>query len=115
MLWTESWIWLAAAFGLAILEVVAPGFIFLGFAIGAAAVGAIIGLTGLLTTSFPVTFVVFALVSLVAWIVLRRVIGVQKNQVQTFSDDINDTPRSTSHVDTSSGDFGGGDGGGGGD
>ncbi len=111
MLWTESWIWLAAAFGLAILEVVAPGFIFLGFAVGAAAIGIIIGVTGLLTSSFPVTLVVFALISLAAWIVMRRVFGVQKNQVKTFDHDINDTPRAYTPVDTSGGDFGGGGGG----
>ncbi len=113
MLWTEYWVWMAAALGLAILEVVAPGFIFLGFAVGAAAIGVIIGVTGLLTSSFPVTLVVFALISLVAWIGMRRVFGVQKNQVQTFDHDINDTPRKGAPHDSS--DFGGGDAGGGSD
>jgi hypothetical protein len=36
VLWHLWWVWLAAALGLAILEILVPGFIFLGFAVGAA-------------------------------------------------------------------------------
>jgi hypothetical protein len=39
MWWSLWWVWLVAAILLAILEVVAPAQIFLGFAIGAAGVG----------------------------------------------------------------------------
>ena len=38
MFWTIWWVWLCAALVLGILEVLVPGFVFLGFAIGALAV-----------------------------------------------------------------------------
>jgi len=41
-MWTSWVFWMIAAVGLAILEVFAPSFIFLGFAIGAALVGLIL-------------------------------------------------------------------------
>ena len=33
MLWTEWWVWMAGALALATLEVIVPGYIFLGFAL----------------------------------------------------------------------------------
>jgi membrane protein implicated in regulation of membrane protease activity len=86
---TIWWVWLAAALVLAILEVLAPGFIFLGFAIGAAVVGvALLGPLQLL--SVPMILLVFAALSLSAWLALRRVFALPKGQVKTFNHDIND-------------------------
>jgi membrane protein implicated in regulation of membrane protease activity len=86
---TVWWVWLAAALVLAILEVLAPGFIFLGFAIGAAVVGlALLGPIQLL--SVPMILLAFAALSLVAWLVLRKVFALPKGQVKTFNHDIND-------------------------
>ncbi|GAA6182154.1 MULTISPECIES: NfeD family protein [unclassified Shimia] len=86
---TTWWVWLAAALILAILEVLAPGFIFVGFAIGAAFVGfALIGPLQML--SVPMILVIFAALSLAAWLVLRRVFALPKGQVKTFDHDIND-------------------------
>ncbi|MCH2066167.1 MAG: hypothetical protein MK208_02950 [Shimia sp.] len=86
---TAWWVWLAAALVLAILEVLAPGFIFLGFAIGAAVVGlALLGPTQLL--SVPMILLAFAALSLVAWLVLRKLFALPKGQVKTFNHDIND-------------------------
>jgi len=86
---TIWWVWLAAALVLAILEVLAPGFIFLGFAIGAAVVGvALLGPLQLL--SVPMILLVFAALSLIAWLALRRVFALPKGQVKTFNHDIND-------------------------
>lgn len=86
---TVWWVWLAAALLLAILEVLAPGFIFLGFAIGAAVVGlALLGPIQLL--SVPMILLAFAALSLVAWLVLRKVFALPKGQVKTFNHDIND-------------------------
>ena len=86
---TVWWVWLAAALVLAILEVLAPGFIFLGFAIGAAVVGlALLGPTQLL--SVPMILLAFAALSLVAWLVLRKLFALPKGQVKTFNHDIND-------------------------
>lgn len=86
---TIWWVWLAAALVLAILEVLAPGFIFLGFAIGAALVGvALLGPLQLL--SVPMLLLVFAALSLMAWLVLRKIFALPKGQVKTFNHDIND-------------------------
>ena len=38
------WVWLSAAIALAVLEVLAPGFIFIGFAIGALIMTAVVAL-----------------------------------------------------------------------
>ena len=87
-----SWVfWMIAAVALAILEVFAPGFIFLGFAIGAALVGVILLVGGAaISLSLPMTLLVFAVVSLVSWIALRRVLGVRQGQVKIWNKDIND-------------------------
>lgn len=90
-MWTSWVFWMIAAVGLAILEVLAPSFIFLGFAIGAAIVGLILLLGGsVLSLSLPMTMVVFAAVSLVSWIGLRQVLGVRQGQVKHWDKDIND-------------------------
>ena len=68
-LWSVWWLWLAGALVLGVVEMLLPGFIFLGFAIGAA-------LTGLLllavAPSLPVLLLIFAALSLAAWLILRH-------------------------------------------
>ncbi|MGV6848135.1 MAG: NfeD family protein [Marinibacterium sp.] len=83
------WVWVAASLILAILEVVIPGFIFLGFAIGAFLTGMLLLNTGL-GLSLPLLFLIFAALSLAAWLVLRSVFALPKGQVKRFHDDIND-------------------------
>ena len=86
---TTWWVWLAGALALGILEMLAPGFIFLGFAIGAAVVGlALLGPLSLLGTA-PL-FLIFAVVSLIAWLLLRKFFESPKGSVKTFDHDIND-------------------------
>ncbi len=93
-MWTEWWVWLTGALLLGILEVLAPGYIFLGFALGAAATGLALAFGGpvavWLAGSPGLLMVFFALVSLIAWIVLRRVLGVRKGQVKIWNRDINE-------------------------
>ena len=74
---------------LAIVEVLVPGFVFLGFAIGAAAV-ALILLTSGMTPGLPLLLLIFAALSLAAWLLLRKVFALPKGQVKTFDHDIND-------------------------
>lgn len=88
-MWAVWWVWIVAGFALGVLEVLAPGYIFVGFAVGAVVVGAGLGL-GVLGGSLPVLLLVFAVASLVAWVVLRRVLGVRKGQVRLWDRDIND-------------------------
>lgn len=87
--YTLWWVWMAAALVLAILEVLVPGFVFLGFAIGALAVSLILLNTGLVL-GLPVLLLIFAGLSLVAWLLMRRFFAMPKGQVKTFKGDIND-------------------------
>ena len=88
-MWGQWWVWIVAGFALGVLEVISPGYIFLGFAIGAVLVGGLVGL-GVLGTSVPVLLVVFAVLSLLAWVIVRRIVGVRQGQVKLWDKDIND-------------------------
>ncbi len=88
-MWSVWWVWIVAGFALGVLEVIVPGYIFLGFAVGAVAVGVTVGL-GLLGSNLPILLFAFALASLVAWLALRRVMGVRAGQVKLWDRDIND-------------------------
>ena len=94
MSWDVWWVWAAGALVLGIVEVLVPGFVFLGFAIGAAVVAILLLVGGpgalTVTTSLPALLVIFAVVSIISWIVLRKAVGVQKGQLKTFDHDIND-------------------------
>ena len=94
MIWSAWWAWWIGALLLAILELAAPGYIFLGFAIGAAATGALLlvggPLAGWLAASPAGLMVLFAVLSLVAWIALRLALGVRKGQITLFDRDINE-------------------------
>jgi len=83
------WVWLAAAIVLGILEIAAPAFLFLGFAIGAVITSAIVAIAGA-TLSTTGTLLIFAVLSLIAWLALQRIFALKKGQVKTFTNDIND-------------------------
>ncbi len=88
-MWAIWWVWVVAGFALGVLEVLVPGFIFLGFAIGAVVTGILVGL-GLAPTGLAALILIFAVVSLVAWFVLRKTMGVRRGQVKVWDKDIND-------------------------
>ncbi|WP_068302509.1 NfeD family protein [Pararhodobacter sp. CCB-MM2] len=86
------WIWIAAGLALAILEVLVPGFLFAGFAVGAVITGAIVG-TGLFgdaSESLAIMAVVFAVISVVAWLGMRQFMGVRQGQMKRIDRDINE-------------------------
>ena len=87
-MWSVWWVWVGAGLALAILEVFAPAFVFVGFAIGAVVVGGLLALG--LGITLPWLLVTFAVVSLLAWIVLRQVFGIRRGQVKTWDTDINE-------------------------
>ena len=89
-IWTVWWAWVVLGFLLGILEIIAPGYIFLGFAIGAVLTGVVVGVG--VPAGLPALLVVFAVASLVAWLVLRRTMGVRQGQVKIWDRDINDNP-----------------------
>ncbi|WP_417720511.1 NfeD family protein [Salipiger sp.] len=82
------WIWASAAVLLLVLEMFAPGFIFLGFGLGAAAVS--IWLLVGYAAGWPWLVLIFAVVSLLSWIALRQLVGVRKGQVKLWERDINE-------------------------
>ena len=88
-LWLEWWFWLSFAAVLGILEVLLPAFVFLGFALGAAAVGILLA-TGWVALTPSWSFVVFAVLSLVGYVALRAVFGGHQGQVRRINRDIND-------------------------
>jgi len=87
-IWTIWWVWVVAGVVLAVLEVVIPGFVFLGFAVGAGLTGVLV-LLGLAPANVALLALVFAVLSLVAWVLLRRAVGVTKVQVKVWKEDIN--------------------------
>lgn len=93
-MWGEWWVWGVAAIVLAIGEVILPTFVLLGFAIGAGAVALVLLVGGPLAVwfaaSLPVLFLAFAVVSLISWLILRRVLGVRHGQVREIDHDINE-------------------------
>ena len=88
------WVWLVAALMLGVLEVFVSGYILLGFAIGAAITGILLAIggpvAGFLAGSTAATILVFAVLSLIAWGLLRRVVGVREGQVKVWDRDINE-------------------------
>jgi membrane protein implicated in regulation of membrane protease activity len=82
------WAWVILGFALGVLEVLAPGFIFLGFAIGAVVTGVLVGIG--IPAGPAALILIFAVVSVVAWLILRRVVGVRDGQVKIWDRDIND-------------------------
>ncbi len=88
-LWSEWWVWMSAALAMATLEVIVPGWIFLGFAVGAFVMGGLllIGMTGM---SLPITLVIFSLLSLAAYLAMRKVFGLKTGQVKVWDRDINE-------------------------
>ena len=85
----ETW-WFWVAFGLVLvtLETVLPGFVLLGFGIGAVVVGLLISLG--LSMTLPKLVLLFATVSLITWAGLCALFRPKKANVKTFENDIND-------------------------
>ncbi|WP_417587951.1 NfeD family protein [Pararhodobacter oceanensis] len=90
----EWWVWVAAGLALGIVELLVPGFLFAGFAIGAVLTGAIIGLgipgSGWMNVTPVNALLVFAVLSVVAWLSMRAIVGVRHGQVKRIDRDIND-------------------------
>ena len=87
-LWLLWWVWIAVALVFGIAEILVPGFIFLGFALGAALVGLLV-FFGLLLGLAPL-LLIFAALSLIAWMALRRIFALPSGQVKRIRHDINE-------------------------
>ncbi|MBI1220724.1 MAG: hypothetical protein GC186_19505 [Rhodobacteraceae bacterium] len=88
------WLWVVAGCLIGMLEIVAPAFVFLGFAIGAVLTGLIEWLgvppSGWMGSSWPHHILVFAVLSLAAWLALVAIFGLKRGQVKVWDRDIND-------------------------
>ncbi|MGB3407407.1 MAG: hypothetical protein WBA67_07920 [Jannaschia sp.] len=97
MIWATWWVWMLTGLVLMVLEMIVPGFILLGFGIGAGLVGLglLTGLLGGMTAlagsyAFALLMILFAVLSLLAWLGLRAVFGPPGARPTTFDKDIND-------------------------
>ena len=86
-LWSLWWVWLGAALALAILELLAPGYIFLGIALGAAIMAGVVSVFPALAVS--ALLAVFAVLSLISWLALRRIFRAPDDQTRVIHEDIN--------------------------
>lgn len=84
----QWWFWLSAAVVFGIVEVLAPFFVFLGFSIGAVVVGVLLALGVTMTPAW--SLVVFAVMSLVGYGVLRVALGKTRGDVRVVEKDINE-------------------------
>ena len=84
------WAWAILALALACLEITVPAFVFLGMAIGAGCVALVMALGGAGVVGAPLSVLMFAMISLIATVVLRKIFSLPKGQVKTFDGDIND-------------------------
>ncbi|ABG32476.1 conserved domain protein [Roseobacter denitrificans OCh 114] len=82
------WVWLAAALVLGLAEVLLPGFIFLGFAIAAVFMSALVLIAPELGA--PAVLAVYAGSALLCWIGLRVVFKKQSSGARIVTRDIND-------------------------
>lgn len=88
------WAWVAAGMAIAILEVLIPGYIFVGIALGMVGAGLILW-TGVwpatwMDVSFANTLLMASVIALVAWAMLRLTLGVRKGQTKIITRDINE-------------------------
>ena len=89
----EWWVWAIAAVVLAILEVMAPASLLLGLAIGAGVVSLLllVGGPAVVGGSIAIALLIFAVLSLVSWFVLRKLLRrTGDGHVKNFDHDIND-------------------------
>lgn len=82
------WVWLSAALALALIELMVPTSIFLGFALGALMMTGVV-FFGLIT-NLSALLAIFAGLSLMAWIALKLVFKRQSSAARVVTRDIND-------------------------
>ena len=88
------WIWLAAGLAVGVLELLLPGYVFVGLALGMAGTGLV-----LWSGIWPAAWIgaglangllAAAVLALLAWAALRLLVGVRKGQTTRITRDINE-------------------------
>jgi membrane protein implicated in regulation of membrane protease activity len=82
------WVWLSAALALALIELLVPASVFLGFALGALVMTGVVAFTTI--TNISALLALFAGLSLIAWIVLKRAFRNQSSGARIVERDINE-------------------------
>ncbi|MEM9969320.1 MAG: hypothetical protein AAF755_14705 [Pseudomonadota bacterium] len=82
------WVWICIALVLGVIELLAPAFIFLGFAIGAVVVAVIVAIVSF--TNIPALLALFATLSLIAWVALKLLFRRQSSGARVIREDINE-------------------------
>ncbi len=89
--WEQWWAWGTLAVVLVIAEIMLPGYVLLGFGIGAGIMALLAALLppghGWVMESLPRALLVYAVLSLISWLALRRWAGFKSKVVDR---DIND-------------------------
>tara|TARA_R110002072_G_scaffold54333_14_gene142654 strand:+ start:1191 stop:1466 length:276 start_codon:yes stop_codon:yes gene_type:complete len=85
---TLWWVWISAGLILGVIELLASGFIFLGFAIGALAMAVFVFV--LPAANVPALLAMFAILSLIAWMGLRLIFRRQSSGARIVKRDINE-------------------------
>lgn len=92
--WATWWAWGILGVVFAIAEMLLPSYLFLGFAVGASITGGLLlvggPFAGWMIGSPEILLLIFVLLSLVAWIALRRILGLRDGQVKIIDRDINE-------------------------
>lgn len=86
MIW---WAWILAGLAIGAVELLVPGYAFVGFGLGALMTGGLVW-AGMLGASVAAQLAVFALLSVGFWIALRRILGLRPGQVKRIDRDINE-------------------------
>lgn len=89
MIWLNGWLWIIAALVLAVLELFAPGWVFMGIALAVGLMGLLL-ISGIWTAGLPLTLVVTAILSGLVWLILRRFARGSKGEVRIWDRDINE-------------------------
>ena len=82
------WVWICIALGLGVVELLAPGFIFLGFSIGALIMAGLVALFSISNT--PALLAIFAFLSLLGWVALKAAFRKQSSGARIVTRDINE-------------------------
>ena len=82
------WVWICAALALGVVELLAPGYIFLGFALGALAMAVVVFVMP--ATNVPALLAMFTILSLIGWIILRILFRRQSSGARIVTRDINE-------------------------
>ena len=94
MIWAEWWVWGVLALALGVLEMLAPAYVFLGFALGAGAMAVMLLVggpaAGWVAASLPLALLIFAGVSAAAWAGLRMALGSPGGSARRIDRDVND-------------------------